>query len=650
VRIEVVAGAVARTFAVVPASTVRTIAIRGSAGTVPVHGPEVAVTVSGRRLEDGDDLRLAGTPEQSPDGGRLAWRLASTDGDVTVDVEIEADRHAGVVRKRVAVSGTGRLERVELELWDGVAVDGFTSVNPGPPPNTGSLELGQPVFGPGFFGGIEHPGAENLATPGGCRCALPYDDALAVDRAAPIVTPAAVVGTGDFFDYLDTIRPHPARVVVLVNNWYHLGWPGTMAEDTVVAELEGFAGVAARHGVELDAYCLDDGWDGAWEAATGLWGRLELSAFPGGLPALQAAGGARRIGLWIGPFGGYGDRQVARVTWAGQQGCEIERFDPPGYDLLCVAGDRYGNELARTLAGWTAAGVGYWKLDGLRFACAQPGHGHPTGPGGRTAQMDRFAGVMAAARAADPAVVVAFTTGSNPSPWWLRTADYLWRGGLDDSGAGFPGPRHESFATYIDARLHLLRPCAVPVSAIVTFSVVESDACRYRDVGESIEDWERHCWLIVGRGTQHHDLYVSPGSLSEDEWAALARALAWARRHRRTLARSRMVLGDPGKGQVYGYASGRGGGSEGILCLRNPTPRRRRVRFTLAEVFGFPPETELEIDPVHGPRPSTTPSTTSNTSLTNAARRLTVTLDPFAVSLFRCARPGTATPPAPPAG
>ncbi len=627
VEVDVSAGPVSRTFAVGP-TTVRTVAIEGTDGPVVIGGPEVAVTVSGRRLVDGDGLSLVGDPQSPPDGTRLTWRLASTAGDVVVDVEIAADRDTGVIRKRLAVSGSGRLERVELELWDGVAVDGFSSIEPGPPPNTGSIELGQPVFGHGFFGGIEHPGAENLVTTNGCRCALPFDDELS---ATPRVTPAAVVGTGDFFDYLDTIRPHPDRVVVLVNNWYHLGWPGTMAEDTVVAELDGFAGVAARHGLELDAYCLDDGWDGGWEPATGLWGRLEPSAFPGGLPALQVAGGATSIGLWIGPFGGYGDRQVARVAWARDQGGEVEA----PYGLLCVAGDRYGSELARTIAAWTAAGVGYWKLDGLRFGCAEPGHGHPTGAGGRTAQMDRFERVMGAARRADPDVVVAFTSGSNPSPWWLRTADFLWRGGLDDSGTGFPGPRHESFATYIDARLHLLRRCAVPVSAIVTFSVVESEACRYRDPGESLADWTRHCWLIVGRGTQHHDLYVSPGSLSEGEWAALATALDWARRHRRVLARSRMVLGDPSRGDVYGYASRRDG--EAVLCLRNPTPRRRRVRLTLAELHGFPPGADVELDAVYGSLPTESP--------VKAGRRLTMTLEPFGVVLFRSSTTGSATPP-----
>ena len=634
------AGPVARAYRIA-GGTVRTVAVRGSAGRVDVGGPEVAVVVSGRRLVDGYGLSLVGQPARAPDGSRLAWRLVSPGAGVTVDVEVEADRDAGVVRKRLAVGGTGRLERAELELWDDVAVDGFTSVQPGPPPNTGSIELGQPVFGPGFFGGVEHPGAENLATARGCSCTLPYDDELG---PSALVTPSSVIGTGDFFDYLDTIRANPDRVVVLTNNWYHLGWPGTMTEETVVEELRGYADLRARHGLQLDAYCLDDGWDGDWRPETGLWGRLRPSAFPGGLRALQAAaaaGGALRIGLWIGPFGGYGDRQVIRVTWARDStGAEVERFEgEPGFDLLCVAGDRYGSALGEALEAWTAAGVGYWKLDGVRFACTADGHGHPTGPGGRTTQMDRFARAMGRARGADPAVVVAFTSGSNPSPWWLGSADFLWRGGLDDSGSGFPGPRHESFATYIDARLQLLRRCAVPVSALVTFSVVESEACRYRDAGEDIADWERHCWLIVGRGTQHHDLYVSPGALSEDEWAALSTALAWARRHRRVLARSRMVLGDPTRGEVYGFASCRDG--EAVLCLRNPTPRRRRVRFTLTEVLGFPGEARVELESVYGPLPS------GPASGVDATRRLTVTLEPFGVALFRASTPGSATPPGP---
>jgi hypothetical protein len=611
------AGAVVRTYRI-EGGRVRTISIRGAKGEVPVAGPELAVVVDGVRFDD-DALVLAAPPDEG-DGTYLSWTVTTPDGRVQVRTVVRAMPESGVVRKSAIVTGSGRLDRIELELWEGVEVDGFTSVEPGPPPNAGPVELGQPVFGPGFFAGIEHPGAENLATAGGCHCSIAYGVDLHALQA--VASPTAVLGAGDFFDYLERIRPHPDRVVVLTNNWYHLGWPGTMTEDAVRTEVAAFGGIAARHGIEIDHHCLDDGWDGGWAERSDLddlWARLDPPRFPGGLAALEQVSGPGRMGLWVGPFGGYGDRGAARVAWARQKGGLVD-----GQGLLCVAGDAYHEALRQTLTRWTAAGIRYWKLDGVQFSCTEPGHGHTVGEAGRTVQMDRFLRLLAEARAADPGVVIAFTSGSNPSPWWLPTADFLWRGGLDDSGAGHPGPRHESFATYIDTRLHLYRRCAVPVSALVTFGVVESEACRYRAVDEGAAAWERHCWLMVGRGTQHHDLYVAPDSLSEPEWAALARALAWARRYRRVLSRSRMVLGDPAAGEIYGFASRRR--SEAVLCLRNPAAETRTVRVVPAEVFGYDPDAPLVLSLVFGPTPPP--------PRVLAGRSLEIELEPFEVLLL----------------
>ena len=121
-----------------------------------------------------------------------------------------------------------------------------------------------------------------------------------------------MVGAGgleEFWDYVDTLRPAPARLVTLSNNWYHLGAPATMDEASVRAEVEGFAGVAAR--LDLDFVALDDGWEGEWDAATGLWGRMEPSRFPSGLAPL-----GDNIGLWLSAFGGYGDRRDDRLAEA----------------------------------------------------------------------------------------------------------------------------------------------------------------------------------------------------------------------------------------------------------------------------------------------------------------------------------------------
>ncbi|HEX6597449.1 MAG TPA: hypothetical protein VF045_10965, partial [Acidimicrobiales bacterium] len=222
------------------------------------------------------------------------------------------------------------------------------------------------------------------------------------------------------------------------------------------------------------------------------------------------------------------------------------------------------------------------------FDCARTDHGH----GGRTDQMDRFAALLHQVRAVDPGVVLTFTSGSNPSPWWLRHADFVWRGGLDDDAPeSYDGGRHERFATYIDGCLDALRHTTVPVSAIVAFSVVENGARAYRDEGEGLDAWERHCWLVAGRGTHHHDLYVAPDSLSDREWAALAAALRWARANSGVLARSRMVGGRPQAGEPYGFLSEAGG--EAVLCVRNP--RAAAQPLSLAFAAGLE-----DFEPVYG--------------------------------------------------
>jgi len=540
---------------------------------VTVDGPEVTLTVDGRRLSDAD--LEPSEVEVAP--ARLTWTL--TGANLTVGVTVEADADTGVVRKWAAVAGQGRLERVELDSWSGVAVTGPASTGEPVPYNAGAIGLGQPVFGPGFFAGIEHPMAENLAG-AATTLALP----VAVDLGAePYVTPPAVVGAGGrdaFWDYVDVLRPVPARLVTLTNNWYHLGAPGTMDEASVRAEVEGFAAVSTRHRLPIGFTTLDDGWDGEWQEVTGLWGRMAPARFPSGLDAL---GG--RIGLWLSAFGGYGERRAARVAWGGEHGFEVD----PKTKGLCPAGARYRAHLAAVLRDWTAAGVGYWKLDGVSFTCEEADHGHAVGPGARTAQVDAFLALVAGIRAVRPDAVVAFTIGSHPSPWWLSAVDFVWRGGLDDTVAEHPGSRLDRFDTYIDTCLQAYRPAAMPVSALVPFSIVESQAESYRDADSGLGGWARHCWLAVGRGTLHHDLYVSPDSLSDAEWAVLAEALRWAGHHQRVLARSAMVLGDPAAGEVYGFAARRG--DEGTVCVRNPAAEPQSVDATWSDLLGFEPTT-----------------------------------------------------------
>jgi hypothetical protein len=129
----------------------------------------------------------------------------------------------------------------------------------------------------------------------------------------------------------------------------------------------------------------------------------------------------------------------------------------------------------------------------------------------------------------------------------------------------------------------------LPVSAIVTFSVVENQARAYREERADPGAWERQCWFLAGRGTHHHDLYVSPDSLSERQWDALARALRWARANQRVLTRSRMIGGRPAAGEPYGFVSTAQG--QAIICLRNPAARPQLFSLDGRELGG--PVTDL---------------------------------------------------------
>ena len=91
---------------------------------------------------------------------------------------------------------------------------------------------------------------------------------------------------------------------------------------------------------------------------------------------------------------------------------------------------------------------------------------------------------------------------------------------------------------------------------------------------------------------------MSPDSLSDAEWAVLAEALAWARRRQHVLARSRMVLGDPAAGEVYGFVARRG--EEATVCLRNPSDTAQPVDAGWPELLGWP---DVELTPVFGRQP-----------------------------------------------
>jgi hypothetical protein len=192
-------------------------------------------------------------------------------------------------------------------------------------------------------------------------------------------------------------------------------------------------------------------------------------------------------------------------------------------------------------------------------------------------------------RQEDPELYINLTTGSWPSPFWLRYADSLWRQGGDMGHAG-KGSKQQQWLTYRDQETYRNIVCKgplYPLNSLMSQGVAYS---RQGMAGEATFDsagFRDDVRAFFGSGTGLQELYIQPGKLTADDWRALAEAARWSRANADVLVDTHWMGGDPGKGEVYGYASWNP--RKGIIMLRNPDAQTQEARFDVARVFELPP-------------------------------------------------------------
>lgn len=549
--------------------------VRPQSGARSSYG-SLSISIPG----DSSALRLVNASEEAAGstGRKLVLEFVGEDLHVRLVTEMQAGewwatRWLEIQSESEPRAEGRRLSAVSLARWRCTDAAGQA----GPGQIVAALGFpsgcGQAVYADDLFFAIAHPGAENFATGGMISCRIPASDELGTE---PVHTRKLVLGAGEaggarraFLGYIDATRAVEARMVFLVNDWY---WKD---KSKPLEALEALARVKRESGVPVDSFTLDDGWDFDWDEATGIWGRLNRRRFPGGWEALKAAGRPVNLGvsLWYGPIGGYSYRPK-RIAFARKMGFEIQG------DKLCLVGPSYRRHVIESFSRWAARGMDYIKVDGFWPDCQVESHGHPIGGTGAIAQMDALMEVFAAWRQARTGLLIGYTSGSNPSPFWLQHADFVWRGGRDDShaGSGEPFDRHN---TYLDSCLQVHRQTDMPVSAFVTFDIVQGRIAGNRD-----EAFERGFWWLAARTSLHHDWYIQASDLDLKRWKTLAKAARWARRHEKLFRWSRMVGGDPGRGEIYGFSAFDEG--RGTLALRNPGTDSRTLQSTLAGLLELP--------------------------------------------------------------
>src|SRR6185437_1645323 len=478
---------------------------------------------------------------------------------------------------------------------------------------TGTVR-GSPLVAGNFFFGFESPLAESNVKDGQAvselKRVLPLRPGTSITYSSVIGVAAPGQMRRDFLAYIENERAHPYRTFLHYNTWYDLG--GNYTEAQVLDRVHAFSEqlVRQRH-VKMDSFLFDDGWDNP----NSVYGFN--SDLPDGFTKIHAAAIKydMGIGVWFSPWGGYGERKKERIAAGEKAGYEIVNGG------FALSGPRYYKHFEETcLAMIEKYGVNQFKFDGTgNVSTVFTGSIFDSDFSAAIHLIDQL-------REKEPNVFINVTTGTWPSPFWLRYADSIFRGGEDHSFAGV-GSWRQRWITYRDALTYrniVEAGPLYPLNSLMLHGIIYGAKGRHLE-SDPDHDFADEVHSFFGTGTDLQELYITPSLLSKNDWDTLAEGARWARTNAHVLKDTHWIGGDPGKLEVYGWASWAPG--TGIVVLRNPSDKAQSYKLDIASAFELPPSAARSFS-AHSPwagDAGTTPI------MLNAGQTRSIELKPFEV-------------------
>ena len=528
------------------------------------------------------EFKLAGKPRVTllpvnPDASRLAERLpgselvanlASADGNVTVTWRMILRDGSRYLRQQMTIQpGKSALPLKSVVMLETTNLAARA---------TGTVD-GCPVADQTTFYGVEHPLSVNRVEKGLVRCFLPRGAAIEPGESFSCSLVAGFTRPGqlrrDFLAYLERERAHPYRPFLHYNSWYDIGYFSKYDQAAALNVIHAFGEeLSVKRGVKLDSFMFDDGWD---DPKT-LW--YFNSGFPNGFTPLEqaAASYGAAPGIWLSPWGGYGQPHEERIQYGQAQGFEIRDGN------FSMAGPKYYERFrGRCVEFVKKYGINMFKFDGIGVD-----GNDETGAGLR--DFEAMLKLIGELRSLKPDIYISQTTGTWPSPFWLLYADSIWRGGEDHSFVKGAAPERERWISYKDNDVHeevVGRSRLYPLNSLMLHGIIYAKHAHglNHDTNDILKSEIR---AFFGNGTQLQEMYITPALMSQDNWDTLAQAAKWSRENAGTLVDSHWVGGAPADGQVYGWAAW--SPNKGILTLRNPTANPAEINIDPAKAFELP--------------------------------------------------------------
>ncbi len=550
---------------------------------LPVPAQAFTLTFADKTTLQASDMRITSSPRiESLAGDPKASRMAERAGGrlVTITLRDASGRIEAVwrgilrdgssyIRQEITLRATGaEVPLREVSMLDFNARMGMT---PG-------LVRGTPiVIGNAYFA-FEHPLANNSVdgdhVRGRMARTLPLRPGTTLDYSSVVGVTHPGQMRRDFLAYVERERAHPYRTFLHYNSWYDIGYFSKYTEADALAVIHAFGTeLHQRRAVTLDSFLFDDGWD---DPKT-LW-RFN-SGFPNGFTKLNAAAHEYGAGpgVWMSPWGGYGKPHEERVTYGKAHGFETNA------DGFALSGPVYYKRFRDTCIDMIRNyGVNQFKFDGT-------GESTNTFTGSPfDSDFDAAIHLIGELRAEKSDLYVNLTTGTYPSPFWLRYADSIWCGGEDHDFAGI-GSSRQRWITYRDADTydHVVRAGALfPMNALMLHGLIYARHARSL-MADPTNDFPSEVRDYFGTGTQLQEMYITPSLLSQANWDTIAECARWSRSNADTLVDTHWVGGDPQRLEPYGWASW--SPRKGILTLRNPGNVAQSIAIDVERAFELPP-------------------------------------------------------------
>jgi hypothetical protein len=226
---------------------------------------------------------------------------------------------------------------------------------------------------------------------------------------------------------------------------------------------------------------------------------------------------------------------------------------------------------------------------------------YPTRNHIRQASLNVMFAIDKAMRKQSPGIIT--RNGWWTSPWWLCHANHLW---LSDSGdseyTSFPSKsQRDSSTTHRDIMYYnILRrdKSAIPLDCFDNHEF--PDAMRNPFVEEP-GLWSNALWMSFMRGSTYLAYTIQPEKLEEWQVDSFRRIMTFCRKNASHIfvRNGRMILGNPNKGETYGFIQP--GIDESWCIIRNPSPVPQIVKFnsgaiadhTVKTIYQFYPHYEF---------------------------------------------------------